>query len=155
MIKTYEDILDFPYPLPTSRKRMSPKERGAQFSPFAALTGYHAAIQETERITEKQIELDTDGKGMIDEALRRLFHIQDRNPEVTLRCFIPDSMKSGGAFVEISGSINKIDPHKEIVVLTNGANLSFSQIYEINGDIFSECWEDIENNTQEDFNSEF
>ena len=31
-------------------------DRAAQFAPFAALTGYKEAIEETERLAEKKIE---------------------------------------------------------------------------------------------------
>lgn len=38
----YDDIRNVAYPVKTSRPRMSMQERAAQFSPFAALTGYNA-----------------------------------------------------------------------------------------------------------------
>ncbi len=43
--KDYSDIIDLAYPRPSRYPRMSLKERAAQFSPFAALTGYGDAIQ--------------------------------------------------------------------------------------------------------------
>ena len=49
----YDDIIDLPHPTSKKHPRMSRQNRAAQFSPFAALTGYDAAIQETERNTEK------------------------------------------------------------------------------------------------------
>ena len=39
---------------------MSMADRAAQFSPFAALTGHGAAISETARLTDRQIEKYTD-----------------------------------------------------------------------------------------------
>ena len=48
----YDDIIDLPYPFPSRYPRMSMIDRGAQFSPFAALTGYDAVIQETARLTD-------------------------------------------------------------------------------------------------------
>ena len=42
-------------------------ERAAQFSPFAALTGYGDAVKETARVTDEKIELDEDAKEILDE----------------------------------------------------------------------------------------
>lgn len=50
----YEDIINTVYPLKTSRPRMSLHDRAAQFSPFAALTGYDALIRETERLADSR-----------------------------------------------------------------------------------------------------
>ena len=48
----YADILNVEYPLKSCRAKMSLHDRAAQFSPFAALTGYDALIEETTRITD-------------------------------------------------------------------------------------------------------
>lgn len=53
----YEDILYLPHPTSKTHPRMGARERAAQFSPFAALTGYEDAIQEMERLTEGRREL--------------------------------------------------------------------------------------------------
>ena len=54
----YDDIIDLPHPTSQNHPRMSLHDRAAQFSPFAALTGHHAAITETGRLTDRRIELD-------------------------------------------------------------------------------------------------
>ena len=54
--KGYEDILDLPHHVSPSRPHMSPEERAAQFSPFAALTGYGGVIRETTHQIEEQVE---------------------------------------------------------------------------------------------------
>ena len=56
----YDDIIDLPHPTSKKHPRMSRQNRAAQFSPFAALTGYDAAIRETARITEDRRELSED-----------------------------------------------------------------------------------------------
>ena len=43
----YDDIVNLPHPTSKKHPRMSMEERAAQFSPFAALTGFGAVIQET------------------------------------------------------------------------------------------------------------
>ena len=41
---TYEDIINLPHHVSRIHPHMTLEERAAQFSPFAALTGYEAAI---------------------------------------------------------------------------------------------------------------
>jgi len=47
--KSYDDIINVEYPVKTNRPRMSMHERAAQFSPFAALSGYDALIGDIAR----------------------------------------------------------------------------------------------------------
>ena len=54
----YEDIINLPHPSSKKFSRMPLEERAAQFSPFAALTGYDALIRETARQTEALYEQD-------------------------------------------------------------------------------------------------
>ena len=52
----YDDIINLPHYVSPTRPRMSMIDRAAQFSPFAALTGYDDAIHETGRLTDEKIE---------------------------------------------------------------------------------------------------
>ena len=52
----YGDILNLPHHVSETHPPMSIADRAAQFAPFAALTGYKEAIEETERLAEKKIE---------------------------------------------------------------------------------------------------
>lgn len=54
-IRDYEDIINLPHHQSDTRAHMSMTERAAQFSPFAALTGHRAIIEETTRRSEKKI----------------------------------------------------------------------------------------------------
>ena len=47
----YDDIINLPHYEPKHHPRMSMWNRAAQFAPFAALTGYDAAIRE---VTERE-----------------------------------------------------------------------------------------------------
>lgn len=49
----YADIIDLPHHVSATRPQMAIVDRAAQFSPFAALTGYDVAIEETKRIHEE------------------------------------------------------------------------------------------------------
>jgi hypothetical protein len=52
----YDDIINLPHPSSKRFPRMPLAERAAQFSPFAALTGYDAAIREAGREYESLFE---------------------------------------------------------------------------------------------------
>lgn len=49
----YDDIINLPRHVSKKHPRMPLPDRAAQFSPFAALTGYDDAIKETARQAEK------------------------------------------------------------------------------------------------------
>ena len=53
MDKRYEKILEMPHHTSATHKPMSLYNRAAQFSPFAALTGYEDIISDT---AERQIQ---------------------------------------------------------------------------------------------------
>lgn len=52
----YDDIIDLPHHESRTHPRMSQKDRAAQFSAFAALTGHGEAIRKTEKEVEKRVE---------------------------------------------------------------------------------------------------
>jgi len=49
----YEDIVELPHHVSSTRNKMTMLERAAQFSPFAALTGYNDAVKEMELFVEE------------------------------------------------------------------------------------------------------
>ena len=55
----YADIIDLPHHVSKRHPQMSMLNRAAQFAPFAALTGYDAAINEAkEQQEQRQARLD-------------------------------------------------------------------------------------------------
>ncbi len=55
----YSDIINYPYKGSRRPNKMSQQNRGAQFSPFAALTGYEDAVEDTAVLnTLEQLELE-------------------------------------------------------------------------------------------------
>ncbi len=128
-IDKYSDILNLPYPGPTSRARMSMVDRGAQFSPFAALVGFEAAIAETARRTETPIDLADSGVAMVDEKLR-LLREMDR-PRVDVTHFLPDSRKTGGAYVTHTGIVKRVDAVSHTLQMTDGTVIPFTAILDI------------------------
>jgi len=56
MNNDYDDIINLPHYEPKLHPRMSMRNRAAQFAPFAALTGYDAAIKDTAQQNEDSYE---------------------------------------------------------------------------------------------------
>ena len=127
----YDDIIDLPHHISPTRNRMSMIDRAAQFSPFAALTGYDAAIQEAGRLTDHRIDFDVDGKQMLNEKLRSLAERIHEQPEVRITYFIPDERKSGGAYVDVVGKVRKINSNEKTLHLTDGTAIDFECIYDL------------------------
>lgn len=136
--KKYEDMLDMPHHVSSTRPHMSMDERAAQFSPFAALTGYDAAIGESARLTDEKVVPGEDAKAALDEKLLLLFRRQKECPAVTITYFMPDERKAGGAYVRASGRVRKVDAGLLILIYTDGRRIPFADIVEIDGDIFTE-----------------
>ena len=124
----YENMLYLKRPESRNHPPMDLKDRAAQFSPFAALTGYGDAVKETARQTEQRRELDEYEKAALDEQLREL-EAQLQNlengknqaaPRVTVTCFIPDEYKAGGAYRTFTAAVKKIDHDRRGIILQNG-----------------------------------
>lgn len=127
----YDDIIRLPHHVSQSRKQMSLADRAAQFSPFAALTGYDAAICEAGRLTDSQVDFAADGKEILDEKLRCLSRRVEERPEVILTHFVPDARKTGGAYVNTAGRVKKIDAYQKMILMEDGTEISFDFLFDI------------------------
>ena len=136
MTGPYDDIINLPHHVSSSRPHMSSIDRAAQFSPFAALTGYDDAVKETARLTEKRVELDESRKAALND---RLCIIQDtlvEQPTVIITYFQPDKKKSGGAYVTATGSVKKIDKYVRTVLMHDTTKIPIDEIISIDGEMF-------------------
>ena len=52
----YEELLELPHPNPKRHPRMPMADRAAQFSPFAALTGFETILAEAEQTAVRNAE---------------------------------------------------------------------------------------------------
>ena len=127
----YKDIIDLPYPGKSKHTRMPVGDRAAQFAPFAALTGFGAVLKETERITEKRIELDEYEKEKLNEKMRMVMEEKKSRPEITVTFFVPDEKKDGGAYVTISGHIKRVDEESHCLVLEEGERILLEDVFDL------------------------
>ena len=132
----YDDILHLPHPTSAKHPRMPISERAAIFSPFAALTGHAAAIQETARLTDQRMELDEDTRAELDRKQKILMdHIADQ-PEVTITWFCPDEKKSGGAYVVSMGRLKKVDDVAGTLKLVDETTIPLNEIVDLQCNLF-------------------
>lgn len=134
----YDDIIALPHHVSQTRRRMSNIERAAQFSPFAALTGYDAAIAETARLTDTQTQLSDDLKEILNAKLLMLADMAGEAPEVSITYFRPDERKEGGEYVTARGKLKKIDEYSRSIVLAGGESIAIDFVRDIECDNFSQ-----------------
>ena len=100
----YDDIINLPHHVSQTRPQMSMIDRAAQFSPFAALTGYDAAIKETGRLTDTKLEIGDEERDVLDRKQQYLQKIVADRPEITITYFVPDEKKAGGSYTSLTGN---------------------------------------------------
>lgn len=127
----YDDILHLPHPVSRRRGRMSSADRAAQFSPFAALTGFDATIEEAGRLTDRRIELDEAEKELLNEKIQEILENIDTQPQVTITHFVYDQRKAGGAYISTTGRVKKIDVYNRAILFVDGTAIPVSEIVEI------------------------
>ena len=138
MTGPYDDILHLPHPTSKRHPRMPIADRAAQFSPFAALTGHKAAIEETARVTDRRIELDEDAKEQLDQTLQLLLERIDEQPEITVTWFSPDKKKAGGQYHTATGKLKRIDSRESRLILTDGAQIPLEDLLRIRIESFQD-----------------
>ncbi|MGN0620365.1 MAG: hypothetical protein ACI4I9_00730 [Porcipelethomonas sp.] len=138
----YDDIIDLPHHVSETRPRMSQQARAAQFSPFAALTGYDDAVSEAARLTDARLVPDEERA----QELNVKFHILKEHlcerPEITVTYFLADEKKRGGKYISVTGNARIIDEYDQTIVFEDGKKIPVSDIFEFEGEIFSDIKND-------------
>ena len=133
----YDEIMGLPHHVSKTRPQMPMSDRAAQFAPFAALTGYDAAIKETGRLTDERIELDVEALSALDMKYQLLMEALDEAPEVTITYFQPDERKTGGKYVSAVGAVKKIDDFERRITMRDGTRIPTDDVLSIDGELFS------------------
>lgn len=137
----YDDIINLPNPTSRNHPRMSLYARAAQFSPFAALTGYEAAIRETARQTDEKEILSDEVIAGLNEKLRVIAENIGSEQMVTITWFVPDERKAGGTYTTHSGVVKKINEYEHTIIMTDSTIILIGQISEIEGELFGNLYE--------------
>lgn len=127
----YDDIIHLPHPVSQRRIRMRNQDRAAQFSPFAALTGFEETIAETGRVTDLRVELDEGEKSRLDGVLRQLRERLPEAPWVEVTYFTYDLLKSGGAYHTETVQAKGVHPITKRLALTDGREIPVEEIVEL------------------------
>ena len=135
-MRKYDDIIDLPHHVSETHPPMSRADRAAQFSPFAALTGYDAAVRETARVTERRIELDEGVKAELNARLNCILEHLPEHPQVSLTYFVPDEKKSGGAYRTVTGAVRKLDSVAKTLTLADGTVVPMEEMVHVEGKFF-------------------
>ena len=133
----YADMINRDHHVSKKRPQMSRINRAAQFSPFAALTGYDDLVQEAARFTNQKQDLDAEEKDLLNQKIVFLLH-QPNPVEATFTVFTPDSKKDGGEYAIVTGRIIRHDALSQSITLDNGTVLLVDDIREITCDAFDE-----------------
>lgn len=136
MTHEYDDIINLPHHVSKVHPRMSMYQRAAQFAPFAALTGHDAAIRETARLTDSQIELGDENNEILNRRLAILREHLKETPEITVTYFQPDEKKAGGLYETYTGCIKDIDDYEQQLVMTDRKKIDLPSVLDIDSKLF-------------------
>ena len=128
MNSPYEDIIHLPHPVSAKRASMSIADRAAQFSPFAALTGYETVLAESRRLTCQPTELTGAAVEELNRSLQKLAECLADRPEVTVTYFLPDIRKTGGSYCTVTGKVRRIDCTEGFLEFTDRSQIPLCQI---------------------------
>ncbi len=134
MSDNYDDIISLPHFSSGSRPHMSLHDRAAQFAPFKALTGYEDSIYESERRTDRKLELSELQNQTLNNSLNKLESVIAFLPEICVEFFIPDSKKEGGAYVKYTGNLRLIDRINKKLIFSDGFTVNLDDIFTVESD---------------------
>lgn len=132
----YSDLFQCERPQFDPSRKMSLKERAAQFSPFSALRGFDEEIEESSRRTESRPELSQQECDKLNARLQFLAEQSANRPTIQITRFVQDTKKSGGALVTEVVCVKRVDWVKRTIFLSNRTERSFDDIVSIQGKLF-------------------
>lgn len=125
----YADILFRPHHVSAVYPSMTMRSRAAQFAPFAALPGHSDVLEETARYTDNPDELADDERVWLDKALAAI--LDSHSPKASITYLEPDSHKSGGRIVTVSGAIASVDTVRRLIILSDRTRIDMAMIRHI------------------------
>ncbi len=134
----FSDIMNLPHHVSAKRRQMPLADRAAQFSAFAALTGYDEEIDETARLTDTREAMSEDDIAELDAAFQRLLSMESEQPTVTVSYFQPDERKEGGKYVIYTGVFRHFDATENKLIFTDSTRIPVQNISSIINEDISE-----------------
>lgn len=129
--KNYDDIINLPHHVSSTHTQMPIEDRAAQFAPFAALTGYDDAIEESARLTVGKIELDDNEKALLDQKLSQIVDKNQNKTEIKVTYFVEDKLKEGGEYQTITGRFKRIEDDQKRLVFDDDTKILIEDIIKI------------------------
>lgn len=134
----FSDIMNLPHHVSAKRRQMPLADRAAQFSAFAALTGYDEEIDETARLTDTREAMSEDDIAELDAAFQRLLSLESEQPTVTVSYYQPDERKEGGKNVIYIGVFRHFDATENKLIFTDSTRIPVQNISSIINEDISE-----------------
>lgn len=144
MTDRYDDIIDLPHPVSRTHAPMPQRDRAAQFSPFAALTGYDEVIKETARTTGRKRTVDEQRQSELNRCFSILRKEEGTAPAVCITFFVSDERKDGGEYVTLVSKIRKVDDINGKLLLFGGESVEMSDVWDIQSELL-DAFGEIEN----------
>ena len=142
--EVYADIIDLVHWQSPTRPHMSLYDRVAQFASYKALSGYEDMVAEEARLTDSEAPLSENAMVLLNQKLNLISDVIEDGirPELAFTVFVPDQKKTGGKYVNMIGTVKKIDTiyRKVILVETEGLGrmnrmIDFDRIADIHGSL--------------------
>lgn len=130
-MNNYDDIRNHSRYKLKHHQPMSMWSRAAQFSPFAALTGYDDEIDEAARLTDRREEMTEDELNGLNQAFQKLLERASDRPLVSVTYFQPDERKDGGEYVSYTGRFRFFDETERILHFTDRTEIPVDDIFHI------------------------
>lgn len=130
-MRNYDDIINLSRPQYHDLPPMSIHDRAAQFSPFAALVGYDAAVEETVRLTDSRREMEEDEINELNRQLSELNKRLSERPRIRVTYFIRDRKKEGGRYASKIGNARTIDQAENRIIFTDGESVPVKDMYSV------------------------
>lgn len=130
-MRNYDDIINLSRPQYHDLPPMSIHDRAAQFSPFAALVGYDAAVEETARLTDSRREMEEDEIKELNRSLSELLGKLSDRPLIRVTYFVRDEKKEGGRYASKVGNVRTIDQYNNVILFTDGDSVAVKDMYSI------------------------
>ena len=130
-MRNYDDIINLSRPQYHDLPPMSIHDRAAQFSPFAALVGYDAAVEETARLTDSRREMEEEEINELNRQLSELNKRLSERPRIRVTYFIRDRKKEGGRYASKVGNARTIDQAENRIIFTDGESVPVKDMYSV------------------------